>query len=177
MSNYKFKQGLSFSAQTPKFLQGLVKQPTRAQRDSDEDDQDGPKIERELPKRPNFDEEDDDNRQAAEDEKPQIQIDPSNFTAEELEEFLEKNPDAQVGDSKKKGGKKGDVNNPLKRKMEQDAAAAEKKLSEASNKDAPAGKEQKIESTIGPTAKKPKPKATSTAAGVKNKKLLSFDED
>ncbi len=168
---------MTFSAPVPNFLKGMVKQPTR--HDSD-DDEDGPTKERSVPQRP----EEDIDRPEDDSEKPLLEVDPSNFTPEELEKFLESNPHATIGTARP--GKKGTNMNPLKRKAAEDAAKdALKKLgvnvpseeiaAEATPKDAA---ETKSKTTIGPTAKKPKPaKGESSSAGVKNKKLLSFDED
>jgi hypothetical protein len=147
---------------------------------SSDEDEFGRTKQRSVPQRP----EEDLDRPEDDSEKPLLEVDPSNFTPEELEKFLESNPHASLGTARP--GKKGTNMNPLKRKAAEEAAQdALKKLggnvptdkeAEVTSKDA-AESETKSKTTIGPTAKKPKPAKESSAAGVKNKKLLSFDED
>ncbi|KAI9033327.1 hypothetical protein DFJ74DRAFT_652074 [Hyaloraphidium curvatum] len=185
-SNYKYRQNLTFSANVPKFLQGYLGPKPGA--DTDDDDPDRPQVS----KQPEVEDRPDD-----ETEKPLVEVDPSNFTEEELQAFLKENPDAIVGEAKKRKDP-SQIKNPLKRKMaEAQARNAEKKLAKEGEKDSKAAAdgegdgagdssakelppvESKSASTIGPTAKKAKakPAGASSAAGVRNKGLLSFDEE
>lgn len=176
-SNFKFRQNLAFSAATPKFLQAYIK-PTPKNDDSDEEPAIAPEA-RKVPQRPEPD--DDDDRPEDDAEKPQLNIDASNFTPEELETFLAENPDAIV--STGKGAKAKSALNPLKRKTaEEDAQKALDKLAAAS-KSAGGGtakdSDAKSSSAIGPSAKKTRPAKVGSSSGpaVKKKNLLSFDEE